>query len=258
MKYLKFLSQQKGWAWEFECHNEFSADLLKNASAVKVESSLSEIILPQLKVFPTQVRNLEILDSMFIENGHWCPRLMFYEILRLFLVKEAPKLDIRNPVFIVGEKKEIRVLVSVLAEMGFSDFYIVGDENKLTLEKQFLLSKLWGLEIKVLPPEDITMQALSAGLILNTANLSENKDFLVDLSYFNFMKHDGYVLDLGSDFGFNLFLEEAEKAGLKVLSSHHVMHFQVKLWLDKLEMNISDYEIKNSYAMFLKEISSSV
>lgn len=258
MQYLKLLAEQKNWGWEFESHQDLSRDLFKDAMAVKVEPSLSAKILPRLKVLPTQVRTLEVLDCMFAENGTWYPRLLCYEALRLLLVEKAPDLDIRNPVFVVGHNEQSRVVVSVLADIGCSEFYLVGDTEFLNLEKEFLLRRQLGIHIHILPPDELTMQALSAGIVINTQDLSQEKALLLDLSYFNFMKQGGYVLDLNLSGHENLLLEEAEKAGLKVLSPVSVVQVFTRLWLELLNKTLSDEEIRESWFVFLKQISSSV
>lgn len=262
MKYLKYLSEQKKWSWTFESHPEFSEDILKGASAVKVEPSLSPQILPRLKVVPSQVRELAVLDSFFQENGTWYPRLLLYEALRLMLVAEAPDLDIRMPAFIVGDNEESRVVVSVLADMGVAKFYLVGDPERLNLEKEFLLRSQLGIRVQILRPEDLTMQALSAGITANTMDLSSQKSLMMDLSYFNFMKQKGYVLDLNSSVTHNVLLDEAERAGLKALAPVLVAQVFTRLWLNRLDEEfsdeLSDQEIQDSWTLFLKEISSSV
>lgn len=263
IKYLKFLSEQKAWGWTFETHSELSGEILKGASAVKVETSLSSQILPGLKVLPSLVRNTAVLDSLFQDNGTWYPRLLLYEALRLVLVSEASDLDIRGPAFVIGDNEEARVAVSVLSDMGMADFYLVGDFERLNVEKEILLRSQLGIRIQVLPPEDLTLQALSAGITINTMDLSTQKDLLMDLSYFNFMKQGGYVLDLNISSASNLLLDEAEKAGLKILAPILVAQVFTRLWLERLENKklgkmLSDKEIQDSWVSFLKEISPSV
>lgn len=262
MKYLKFISEQKAWNWTFETHPQLVDEVLVNTLAVKVDTSLSTHILPQFRVLPSLVRDLGVLDSLFQDNGQWYPRLLLYEALRLVLVAEAPDLDIRAPAFVIGDNEEARVAVSVLADMGVADFYLVGDSEHLMLEKEILLRSQLGIRIQILPPEELTMQALSAGIAVNSMDLSEQKSLFMDLSYFNFMKLGGYVLDFNLSSNPNLFLDEAEKAGLNVLSPVLVACVFTRLWLErlnkKLNVILSDKEIQDSWSTFLKQISPSV
>lgn len=257
VKYLKFLSEQKGWGWEFEVHPEFSRDVIKDASAVKVAPSLSSSILPQLTVLPTQVRSIECLDSFFKENSTWYPRLLLHEALRLVFVADARDLDIRAPAFVVGDGDEARIVSSVLAEMGITDIYLVGDAERLKPQKDILSRSQLGIRFHVLPPEDLTLQAVSAGVVINTVDLSTQKSLLTDLSYFNFMKQAGYALDLNILPEQNLLLEEAEKAELRVLHPVLVAVLLTRLWLDRLQVGeeLSNEDIRESWMQFLKQSS---
>ncbi|WP_413613275.1 hypothetical protein [Bdellovibrio sp. HCB-110] len=258
MKYLKFLSEQKGWGWEFEVHPEFSRDVIQSAAAVKVAPSLSSKILPQLTVLPTQVRSIECLDSFFKENGTWYPRLLLHEALRLVFVGEARDLDIRAPAFVVGDGDEARIVSSVLAEMGVGDIYLVGDAGRLQSQKEILARSQLGIRFHVLLPDDLTLQAVSAGVVVNTVDLSKQKSLLTDLSYFNFMKRAGYALDLNILPAQNLLLEEAEKAELRVLPPVLVAAILTRLWLDRLEVGseLSPQDIRETWMQFLKQSSS--
>ncbi|MGZ3772651.1 MAG: hypothetical protein ACXVCY_14785 [Pseudobdellovibrionaceae bacterium] len=256
INYLKFLSKEREWEWIFENHPGLEEDILKNASAVKIDTSLSSQIISQLKVLSSRVRDLGVLDSLFQENGVWYPRLLLYDALRLVLVNEASDLDVRAPAFVVGSTEEARVAVATLADIGISDFYMVGDTERLNHEKEVLLRSLFGIRIQILPPEDLTIQALSAGVMINTMDLTNQKSLLMDLSYFNYMKQNGYVLDLNISGKHQLLLEEAEKADLKAVTPRTVAEVYTQLWFERL--NIKFDAIAESWSRFLKEISSSV
>nr|WP_295905135.1 hypothetical protein [uncultured Bdellovibrio sp.] len=258
VRYLKFLSEKKGWGWEFEVHPEFSRDLMQGAMAVKVAPSLSPNILPQLQVLPTLVRTLECTDSFFAENGTWYPRLLLHEALRLVFVEASNDLDIRAPAFVIGDNEEARTASSALAEMGIADIYMVGSGRKMQRQKDILSRSQLGIRFHVLPAEELTLQAVSAGIVVNTVDLSSQKSLLTDLSYFNFMSPAGYALDLNILPEHNLLLEEAVKADLRVLHPILVASVYTKLWLDRLEVGseLSHEEITESWREFLKQNST--
>lgn len=255
IKYLRWLSQSKNWDLEFATQREFSWEALSSFSAVKVELSLSSQVFPQMKVLPTLVRNLQCLDSFFLEGGTLYPRLLLYEALRSFLVSQARELDIRAPAFVVGESESARIAAAVLAEMGVSEIFLTGTGESLQLQKSILDQSFIGLRFQTINEEDLTLQAVSAGIVVNTVDLSERRGLLTDLSYFNFMKVSGYVLDLNLLPTHNLLLEEAEKANLRVLHPISVAVELTRLWLERLGIGaeFSTQEILESWQAFLKE-----
>lgn len=252
-KFLQFLSQRKGWGWSFESHFEFSQNILATATAVRVAPALSHEILEKLSVVPTLVRGVECLDSFFFEDGAWYPRLLLHEALRLVFVSEAKDLDIRVPAYVVGNKNELRVVAAVLVEMGVAEIFLIGDTEILKEHLRILLRSQLGVVFHVLPPEELTLQDVNVGVVVNLEDLSEQKSLLVDLSYFNFMKRAGYVMDLNLVPLENLLLEEAEKADLRVLSPLLVAGVLTRLWLQRLltkEEIPSDQEIKELWHQF--------
>lgn len=260
MRYLQTLSQEKSWGWHFETVTKLTPEVFAGAAGVKVEVRLSPEILPKMKVLPTQVRAVEVLDSFFSEDGAWYPRILLHEALRMVLVSEARDLDIRAPAFVIGCGEEARVAVSVLALMGVSEVYLVGEAAGLEVHEQMLLKSHLGIRFHTLPNDELTMQAVSAGIVVNTVDLAGQQALLTDLSYFNYMKGTGYALDLNLLPLQNLLLEEAEKAELRVLHPILVAEALTRLWLERLhpQHGLSTEEIRESWTRFLKENSSSV
>ncbi|KYG64950.1 hypothetical protein AZI86_12185 [Bdellovibrio bacteriovorus] len=259
-RFLQSLAQKKGLDWVFEHHDEFSMQALGGATAAFVDPLKSPTILPLFHVVPTQVRAVEILDSLFSDHGGWYPRLLIHEVLRRVFVAEARDLDIRAPAFVIGDGPLCRVAAAVIAEMGVSEIFLVGERADLEIQKKILSRSQLGIAFHVLAVEELTMQATSAGIVVNTADLSSQKALLTDLSYFNFMKQSGFALDLSSVMESNTLLDEARRADLRVLPYTLVMKSLMRLWLERLGADdlITDEEIVQLWSDFLKENPSSV
>ncbi len=67
------------------------------------------------------------------------------------------------------------VVASALAEMGVTEIYLVGDSGSLQQQQSILSRSQLGLRFHILIPDDLTLQAVSAGIVVNTVNLSEQK-----------------------------------------------------------------------------------
>lgn len=254
IQFLKFLTEQKGWGWEFELCPEYSMDLLERVDAVSVDPLLSSLILPQISVASALVKSVGCLDSFFKEGRTWYPRLLIHEAIRLVLVEQARDLDTRSPAFVIGDGELSRIVSSVLVEMGIRDLYLVGDLGFLEHQKEILMRSHFGSRFHLLPPEELTLQSVSSGILVNTVDLSEQKNLLTDLSYFNYMKSSGFVLDLNVFPVENNLLEEAEREDLRVLSPVLCLRQLVPLWMKQLEvpLQISDDEVCELWEQFLK------
>ncbi|UOF02401.1 Rossmann-fold NAD(P)-binding domain-containing protein [Bdellovibrio reynosensis] len=258
--FLQFLAREQNWDWQFETLTDFSLDALQGASAAYVDTRLSKEILPQLKMHSTESRSSLCVDSFFKEENTWYPRLLIAESLRLILVQEARDLNNRAPGFVVGTGELARVAANVLAEVGVSEIYLVGESDEGQELRAGLMRALLGIKIHSVVPEDLTVQAISAGIIINTVDLSDNEELMRDLTYFNFMRNDGYVLDFNLLPVQNPLLLEATKAELKTLIPQALYAQVAKLWLERLEVGsyLSVEDLRESWMQFLKENSSSV
>lgn len=260
-RFLEFLALKNTWPLEFHHATELSPAIYADAQAISVDMSMSRPLLDDCQLQPTLVRNLQCLDSFFKDDGAWLPRNLLYEALRRVLIKVARDLDIRQPAFVVGHNEKMRIVASLLAEIGFSDIYLVStDIADLEEEIEFLSRRQLGIRFHKVPADELTMQVVSAAIIVNSDDLSTDEPLLSDLSYFNYMKGNGYVLDLHWDSEHNLLLEEAVNAELKVFPPEFILWNLVLLWMDRLniETQMKVEELRESWILFLKQNSSSV
>lgn len=260
-RFLEFLAQKNSWPLEFHHTTELSPAVYADAYAISVEMSLSRSLLDDCQLQTTMVRNLQCLDSFFKDDGTWLPRNLIYEALRRVLITAARDLDIRQPAFVVGHNEKMRIVASLLSEIGFKDIYLVStDIADLEEEIEFLSRRQLGIRFHKIPADELTMQVVSAGIVVNSDDLSTDEPLLSDLSYFNYMKGNGYVMDLHWDSEHNLLLEEAVNAELKTLPPELILWNLVLLWMNRLNIptQMKVEELRESWILFLKQNSSSV
>lgn len=260
-RFLEFLSKKNSWDLEFHHQAGLTPEVHHDAAGIAVDLSLSKSLLEGIAVQPTLVRNLQSLDSFFQDDGAWLPRMLYYEALRLVLIEKARDLDIRQPAFVIGRAEKMRIVASLLAEMGFSNIYLVSaDADDLAQQQEFLSRRQLGIRFHKVPAEELTLQVVSAAIVVNAEDLYNDEALLSDLSYFNYMKGNGYVLDLHWEAEKNLLLEEARSAELKTLSPVLILGHLVNLWLQRLNLSIQMKveDVEESWILFLKENSSSV
>lgn len=260
-KTLQAILQEKPGAFELSHQAEFSMDLLSGYDMALLTFAEAEGILPQLPTLPPLVKSLQSFDSFLPEDGHWYPRLFLFEAIRKVLVGSARDLDNRSSAFVVGEGAESRVAASVCAHLGYSEIYLIGDNPEVMAESVKVLSRgHFGIQFKVLPVEELTIQAVSSSLVINTVNLEQHEALLNDLSYFNFLKSTGYALDCYLENLESPLLEEASKAGLQVLQPAQILQSLVELYLEKIGQSslLSSDELQAIILKHAKEISSSV
>jgi shikimate dehydrogenase len=204
---------------------------------------------------------LECFDFYFPEDGKWYPRLLYYEAIHRVLIERARDLDIRVPAFVVGEGECLRIAAAVCTELGYSEIYLIGENTQQLHREARLLSRgNLGIKFRVLPIEELTMQAVNASLIVNTIHLKSDSDLLKDLSYFNFMNTGGYAFDCNLGNLQSELMEEAERAELKVLLPTDLLQALVEIVFEKLKQSelVSRADLKEWVKSFKEQNSSSV
>jgi len=193
------------------------------ALLMRVSPESSPIVLEHFPQLPTAVRWLETADSLVLEDGQWWPRLYAYESIRQLIIARFRDLDISLNSYVIGANHLGRVAAAVMAHLGFSHVSLVDeDEGRLQSEVQLLRRYLFGVGIEAVAAHSLTVQEKPGSLMVNTLFLQDDSTVLGDLSYFNFMKTGGVVVDYSECTSHNSLLEEAERADLKILSGLEV------------------------------------
>jgi len=252
-EYFEFLSAQQKWDWVVQNEDHFNQESIRTADAVLVDTTLSPAILPKLTTMPAQIRNIGCMDSLFKDDGSWYPRLLLFESLRQVIVDKAHDVDTNSPAFVVGDNEAACTAVAVLTHMGYSDVYMTS-ENEEVLKKvmSFLRQGHIGVKIHGIAASELTMHSVSCSIAVNCLPIEENKVLLADLSYFNFMKRTGIVVELNLLPVENVLLEESEKAGLRNIHPIEIAVKTTELWLERLGKKMKVEDIHQSWESFLK------
>lgn len=240
-RHLNHYFQSRNWQAECVCLKDRSFKDLPvwlpyvqdGALLLRVPPEESAVVLEHFPQLPTQVRWLQVADSLLLENTQWWPRLFIYESLRSLIVSRFRDLDISLHSYVIGANHLGRAAVAAMVGLGYSRVSLVDEDvGKLQEEVRLLRRYLFGVSIEAVPADTLTVQEKPGSLMLNTVNMQDNGTVLGDLSYFNFMKTGGVVVDISECSSHNQLLEEALRADLKVLPGLAV---QAQLDVDMLK-----------------------
>lgn len=215
--------------WQAECValkersynnlHEWLPYVQEGALMLRVEPEESQVVLDHFPRLPTHVNWLATADSLVFESKEWWPRLYLYDSLRTVVVSHFRELDIGLEGYVVGANRMGRAAVAALAGLGFSKISLVDeDEDKIKAEAAYLSRYLFGVRIEGVPSYMLTEREAPGSMTVNTKVLPDNSTVLTDLSYFNFMKTGGVVIDISECTSQNTLLQEAERADLKTMS----------------------------------------
>ncbi len=180
--------------------------------------------LAQIPMAPEAVRFNKTFDSLTLENGHWLPRLKYFDILRRKIVTHFGNIEMKESAGIICDSCSLDGLVSLIVSLGFrSVLLFVPDDYEGNVEE--LGRYFIGIKIKTIPFSTLTQTQESTSLMINAVDLESNPTLMNDLAYFNFMSAKGIMIDLVSKTPVHPLLFEAEKAGLRTLKRRDLAAF---------------------------------
>lgn len=229
-----------------------------NCRAVRVEPDLSTGWLPSCAVQPMPVSLFGVADLFLRHEERWDPELLLERALHDVIVRQGKNLDLSESAYVIGRGASLRIVGGVCLGLGFRRVCLVGeDESDLLFEKDLLRDFYLSSEVVALPAHSLTLQTVGASLLVNTLDLTERPELSSDLAYFNFMKRGGLVVDMMALRMNNIMLEEALRAGLRIVPPHEISGAAELLLAKKLGLAefAPSLEFLNSWFEFLRSES---
>lgn len=195
-----------------------------NQALIRCDLDFGTQYLAQIPMAPEAVRFNKTFDSLTLENGHWLPRLRYFDILRRKIVTHFGNVEMKDSAGIICDSCSLEGLVSLIVSLGFrSVLLFVPDDYEGSVEE--LDRYFIGVNIKTIPFSTLTQTQESTSLMINAVDLESNPTLMNDLAYFNFMSAKGILIDLVSKTPVHPILFEAEKAGLRTLKRRDLLAF---------------------------------
>lgn len=223
-KVVQFLAQDAGLKLTVETAQEFLADPEAALYLLPVRDSWG--VVQQFPVHAQFSRQLMAADVIHFQQGKWIPRLVILDVFRRLVVENAGDLDIRQSAYVIGRGECARVAAGFAAQNGYRNIFIVDEMVGSNRENIQHLSRLFlGVRFSELLNSQLVLNAEPGSLIINADDLIDQKLLLQDISYFNFMTLNGFVLDAEVGTSENLLYYEAKKANLKASSGYEMLYW---------------------------------
>lgn len=207
----------------------------------------SEILFPASPRIAAEIMEAGFADSMIRENSKVWLRCFLREALRLLILKKSPRLDSHSVAYITGSDPMARMAAVVAAQLGFEKLVVVSSFAEQAQQFVENLKRLFfGLNVKILGENELTLQPNNGSLLLNTLSKEQNAVILEDLTYLNFLKKDGLVVDIPLDCEGNSLLDEALHVGIPLIDGvdvwgHRDFLFLQSLLGDNFKVDLSSY-----------------
>jgi shikimate 5-dehydrogenase len=225
---------------------------LQTQNQIRVSGRLSSSVLAQLPRLPSSILSLKACDSLVCDKGEWWPRFFLVEGLNQTIAMDASALDLTGSVLILGASAEARAAVAALSRIGFNKMIVSSPrENEGEAFVEDLRRSYFGIKFQVVARNAVTQLPGVCSIAVNTLSRLEDAESISELAYFNFLKPNGFWLDLTLS-PRNASLEsEALSVGAAVVSGAKAIALTDKLWAESVFKTSIDLD---SYAARLAEM----
>jgi hypothetical protein len=244
---------------------DFSAEALTHPEALLKSAEVDGVLMPALhsEIFlsgsariPTEVREAGVVDSIIRQNGTMWIRCFLREALHQLILERASRLDTHSIAYVTGSDSIARLCIVVAVQMGFQKIVLISESQDEAQNLVQQLQKLFfSLEFTVLHESELTLQPNNGSLLLNTLSADIGSVVFEDLTYLNFLKKEGLVVDLPMGALTNPLLDEAEHVGIRHLASGEIWGLRDLLFLRTLSpqiLSLSEADYLKAWTDFLR------
>ncbi|MBX3022106.1 MAG: hypothetical protein KF799_10570 [Bdellovibrionales bacterium] len=204
---------------------------LKEFDHVRLSSRIGPRVLQSLKVQSTWTTMLGVIDGM-VKNEHgWWPLCALYESFGQTLIRIGQQLDQRGNVFVAGAGGAARTAIIAFFKAGFRNFLLTNFVDSEADEMiNDIRSKFFGLNIQWVPMDQIVLLPGETSVLVNCTPSVEENPLLIELSYLNFLKRPGFLVDISRSKKPSILVTEADDAGVNLITGVEIGARADVLW----------------------------
>jgi len=199
-----------------------------------------------LKVHSSWTALLGLADGMILRDSRWWPLCAAYEVIGQRITSIGEGLDMQASAFVSGTGAMARAGVAALFRAGYRKFRILATDVE---EAEGMLRdvsvKFFGIDVEIVPPEKIVLLAGVSSIFFNTLTEVQAPELVTEISYLNFLKRPGALIDATLCDKQTLLLKEATDSQIPTLDGWHLAARIDALWVEwafGTKIDIASYE----------------
>ncbi|GEM_PF-2664446 len=154
-------------------------------------------------VTPTSYKQSgEIFDFLSVENGYLIPDLLLRNGFKSIYTAKNLNPEYNKTIYLNGPNKFTYFVILIFFQMGFNHFKIFNSQKIEDIE--FNLNKIQniflGIDLSFVDLQDMVMLKPDGEVFVSTCAIQNDQAELINnISYFNFLKQNAFVVDLFSE-----------------------------------------------------------
>lgn len=215
---------------EWRQDGDWEADL-RGFQHIRWGEDIQVDVSKRLKAHSTWTALLGVTDGMVTRDGRWWPLCASYEALCQTVTDLGEGLDIQGSAFVSGTGASARAGIAALFRNGFRKFRLVALnlESAEGLVRDIRL-KFFGIDLEVVPADMIVLLAGVSSVFVNTLSEDEAPDLVQEISYLNFLKRPGAIIDANMFTKQTLLLKEAMDSAIPMVDGWDLAARIDSLW----------------------------
>ncbi len=209
--------------------------VVPQAKVIIIDPQESADWFHRTKKVTQDLQRVQFTDSVWFDHGKYWPKALYPAALHDLIVRIGKKLDTRAWAYVAGVGPWARLAVVAAFDLGYRKVRVISNEDE---GFQDLASKIrkfcFGIEMELLKTSDVTLQPNNGSLLINTFDLSTDKDMLTTLLYLNFIRRPALIVDVPFNYQQSELLQEGQSAGFDVISGVDVRGLYDFLLLQKM------------------------
>ena len=190
-----------------------------------------------LKTLDTQSSWTTLLgatDGAVRTDRGWWPLCALFEALSQILVARGENLELRCAVLIAGGGVGARAAIAALSRAGYKRFLVTDEQVASHRMLEEVRGRFFGLDFTFVPLDRIVLLPAETSVLVNCAGgviyQEGEKNLMTELSYLNFLRRPGLLLDLGEGGNATNLTRDAGDAGVEIVGAAEIQARTDTLW----------------------------
>ena len=198
---------------------------------VRLSNRIAEPLLKNLKVQSSWTTLLGVVDGMVKTSHGWWPLCALYESFGQLLIDLGQDLDMSASTFVAGAGSAARITIASFFKAGCKKFIVTGfDAEEAERALTDVRRRFFGMNIQFVPMDKIVLLPGECSVAVNCTPSVEENELLRELSYLNFLKRPGLLIDLTMGGQPSILVQEAKDAGVRVVNGFELAARTDVLW----------------------------
>lgn len=205
--------------------------------------------VPVTKTWPVQstwTALLGVTDGVVFRDSQWWPLCAAYEAIGQTITGIGEGLDMQASAFISGTNGSARAAIGALFRAGFRKFRVLPIDFEMGSNLlQEVHIKFFGIDVELVPPEKIVLLAGVSSIFVNNLTEEEAPELVKEISYMNFLKRPGAIIDTSLYSKQTVLLKEAVESEIPTVDGWSIAARVDALWAEwafNKKIDIAAYE----------------